>query len=57
MVGTQAEWNVRKRDGRMVPFDGSLIARAISNAFRAAVESRGDSTAGRCNTRRNRSYD
>ena len=37
MVGTQAEWNVRKRDGRMVPFDGSLIARAISNAFRAEL--------------------
>ncbi len=37
MVDTQAEWNVRKRDGRMVPFDGSLIARAISNAFRAEL--------------------
>ena len=37
MVGTQAEWNVRKRDGRVVPFEGSLIARAISNAFRAEL--------------------
>ena len=37
MVGTQAEWNVRKRDGRVVPFEGSLITRAISNAFRAEL--------------------
>ena len=37
MVGTQVEWNVRKRDGRIVPFDGSLIARAISNAFRSEL--------------------
>ena len=37
MVDTQAEWNVRKRDGRIVPFEGSLIARAISNAFRAEL--------------------
>ncbi|MBA62285.1 MAG: ribonucleoside-diphosphate reductase subunit alpha [Planctomycetaceae bacterium] len=37
MVGTQAEWNVRKRDGRFVAFEGSLISRAISNAFRAEL--------------------
>jgi len=37
MVGTQAEWNVRKRDGRVVPFEGSLVDRAISNAFRAEL--------------------
>ncbi|MCH2371261.1 MAG: ribonucleoside-diphosphate reductase subunit alpha [Pirellulales bacterium] len=37
MVGTQAEWNVRTPDGRIVPFEDSLIARAISNAFRAEL--------------------
>ncbi len=37
MLGTQTEWNVRKRDGRVVPFEVSLITRAISNAFRAEL--------------------
>lgn len=37
MVGMQTEWNVRKRDGRVVPFESSLVARAISNAFRAEL--------------------
>ncbi|MCA9111256.1 MAG: ribonucleoside-diphosphate reductase subunit alpha, partial [Planctomycetaceae bacterium] len=37
MVRTQQEWLVRKRDGRVVPFDVSLIERAMANAFRAEL--------------------
>ncbi len=37
MVRTQQEWLVRKRDGRVVPFDAALISRAINNAFRAEL--------------------
>jgi ribonucleoside-diphosphate reductase alpha chain len=35
MIRTQQEWLVRKRDGRVVPFDIALIERAMANAFRA----------------------
>ncbi len=35
MIRAVSEWIIRKRDGRTVPFEPSLIARAISNAFRA----------------------
>ncbi|MGE0376873.1 MAG: ribonucleoside-diphosphate reductase subunit alpha [Planctomycetaceae bacterium] len=37
MIRTPQEWLVRKRDGRTVPFDGRLIERAITNAFRAEL--------------------
>ena len=37
MNRTQQEWLVRKRDGRVVPFDVSLIERAMANAFRAEL--------------------
>jgi ribonucleoside-diphosphate reductase alpha chain len=35
MIRAQSEWIVRKRDGRVVPFDPSRIERAMQNAFRA----------------------
>jgi ribonucleoside-diphosphate reductase alpha chain len=35
MIRAVSEWIIRKRDGRTVPFEASLIAKAISNAFRA----------------------
>jgi len=35
MIRAVSEWIIRKRDGRTVPFEPSLIARAIGNAFRA----------------------
>ena len=35
MIRAVSEWIIRKRDGRTVPFESNLIARAISNAFRA----------------------
>ncbi len=37
MIRAKAEWIVRKRDGRRVPFDPKLIYRAITNAFRAEL--------------------
>ena len=37
MIRTQQEWLVRKRDGRVAPFDISLIERAMANAFRAEL--------------------
>ncbi len=37
MARTQQEWLVRKRDGRVSPFDVALIERAITNAFRAEL--------------------
>src|SRR5690606_33083353 len=37
MIRAQQEWLVRKRDGRVVPFDMGLIERAIANAFRAEL--------------------
>ena len=37
MIRAQAEWIIRKRDGRLVPFDSGLIGRAIANAFRAEL--------------------
>lgn len=35
MVRSPNEWVVRKRDGRLVPFDQTRIQAAITNAFRA----------------------
>ena len=37
MIQATEEWLVRKRDGRVVPFDPSLIERAIGKAFRAEL--------------------
>ena len=37
MIRAQSEWIVRKRDGRVVPFDMTRIERAIENAFRAEL--------------------
>lgn len=37
MSRTQAQWVVRKRDGRIVPFEIARIRRAIENAFRAEL--------------------
>ncbi len=37
MIRTQQEWLVRKRDGRVTPFDISLVERAMANAFRAEL--------------------
>jgi ribonucleoside-diphosphate reductase alpha chain len=37
MIRARAEWIIRKRDGRLVAFEPHLIARAISNAFRAEL--------------------
>jgi ribonucleoside-diphosphate reductase alpha chain len=37
MIRAQAEWIIRKRDGRLVLFDSGLIGRAIANAFRAEL--------------------
>ena len=37
MIRAKSEWVVRKRDGRLVPFDDRLIERAMSNAFRAEL--------------------
>jgi ribonucleoside-diphosphate reductase alpha chain len=35
MIRARSEWVIRKRDGRVAPFDDGLIGRAIANAFRA----------------------
>lgn len=35
MIRAKSEWVIRKRDGRVTPFDDGLIGRAIANAFRA----------------------
>ncbi|MEC7566040.1 MAG: ATP cone domain-containing protein, partial [Planctomycetota bacterium] len=37
MVRAQAEWIVRKRDGRVVPYESGLVIKAITNAFRAEL--------------------
>ena len=37
MIRARSEWVVRKRDGRIVPFDDGLIGCAIANAFRAEL--------------------
>lgn len=37
MIRAQGEWIVRKRDGRLAPFEPKLIFRAITNAFRAEL--------------------
>jgi len=37
MSRAESEWIIRKRDGRTVTFEGSLIERAIGNAFRAEL--------------------
>ena len=37
MIRARSEWVIRKRDGRVAPFDDGLIGRAISNAFRAEL--------------------
>ena len=37
MIRARTEWVIRKRDGRMVPFDNGLIGVAIANAFRAEL--------------------
>ena len=37
MIRAQSEWVVRKRDGRVAPFDDGLVGRAIANAFRAEL--------------------
>lgn len=37
MLRAAHEWTVRKRDGRIVPFEINLIQNAISNAFRAEL--------------------
>ena len=37
MIRAVSEWIIRKRDGRTVPFDPRLIAKAICNAFRAEL--------------------
>ena len=35
MIRAKSEWVIRKRDGRVSPYDDGLIARAIENSFRA----------------------
>ncbi len=42
MLRSSQEWTVRKRDGRKVPFELSLIQNAISNAFRAELKLAGE---------------
>lgn len=37
MIRAQSDWIVRKRDGRVVPFDMERIVHAMSNAFRAEM--------------------
>ena len=37
MIRARSEWIIRKRDGRVAPFDDGLIGRAIANAFRAEM--------------------
>ncbi len=37
MIRARTEWVIRKRDGRLVPFDTGLIGAAIANAFRAEL--------------------
>ena len=37
MIRARSEWVVRKRDGRVAPFEDGLIGRAIANAFRAEL--------------------
>ncbi|MEQ9406280.1 MAG: ribonucleoside-diphosphate reductase subunit alpha [Fuerstiella sp.] len=37
MIRARSEWVIRKRDGRVAPFDDGLIGRAIANAFRAEL--------------------
>lgn len=37
MIRAQSEWVVRKRDGRVAPFESGLIGKAIANAFRAEL--------------------
>ena len=37
MIRARSEWIVRKRDGRLVPFESSMIERAVANAFRAEL--------------------
>ena len=37
MIRAQSDWNIRKRDGRVVPFEAALILRAMTNAFRAEL--------------------
>ena len=37
MVRVQADWIVRKRDGRVVPYETTLVTTAITNAFRAEL--------------------
>jgi ribonucleoside-diphosphate reductase alpha chain len=37
MIRARSEWIVRKRDGRLVPFEAGLIERAVANAFRAEL--------------------
>ena len=37
MIRARSEWIVRKRDGRLVPFDDNLIERAVAHAFRAEL--------------------
>ena len=37
MIRARSEWVVRKRDGRVAPFDSGLIGKAIANAFRAEL--------------------
>ena len=37
MIRARSEWIVRKRDGRLVPFESGLIERAVANAFRAEL--------------------
>ena len=37
MIRAKTEWIVRKRDGRLAPFEPKLIFRAIRNAFRAEL--------------------
>ena len=37
MIRAQADWIVRKRDGRIVPYETTLVTTAITNAFRAEL--------------------
>lgn len=37
MIRARSEWVVRKRDGRVAPFEDGRIGRAIANAFRAEL--------------------
>ena len=37
MIRAQSEWVVRKRDGRVAPYESGLIGKAIANAFRAEL--------------------